>query len=138
MRRSIFAITSLGLIAFVGLAVSAREDKKPRYFEMREYIANPGKAEAMHKRFREHTCALFQKHGIELVGFWTPAGGENAENRLIYIVAFPGPETRDAMWKAFAEDPEWVKAKGESEKDGVLVGKVIQTFMNPTDYSPIR
>ena len=137
MRR-LTTVVILGLAALAGLAVSAQGDKKPRYFEMREYIANPGKAEAMHKRFREHTCALFKKHGMDLVGFWTPAGGENAENRLIYIVAFPDAGSSDKIWKAFAEDPEWVKAKGESEKDGVLVGKVIQTFLNPTDYSPIK
>ena len=47
-------------------------------------------------------------------------------------------EARDTSWKAFQSDPDWVKAKAESEKDGVLVNKVDQVFMTPTDYSPIK
>jgi hypothetical protein len=40
------------------------------------------------------------------------------------------------MWKAFAEDPEWIRVKTESEKDGALVEKVESTFMELTDFSP--
>jgi hypothetical protein len=32
---------------------------KERVFEMRTYYAAPGKMEALHARFREHTCKLF-------------------------------------------------------------------------------
>ena len=59
------------------------------------YHANPGKLEALHARFRDHTCKLFQKHGIELVGFWTPTQGEEAKNTLYYILAFPDAEATE-------------------------------------------
>ncbi len=42
------------------------------------------------------------------------------------------------MWNAFAGDPDWVKAKNESEKDGRLVDTVEQVFMTPADYSPVK
>ena len=127
----------------VAVTAFAQEEKKPeaptrRFFEMRTYVANAGKIEALHARFRNHTLPLFKKHGMEVVGFWTPTSGEDADRTLIYLMAYPSPEAREASWKAFRADPDWVKAKAESEKDGVLVGKVIETFMNPTDYSPIR
>jgi hypothetical protein len=32
--------------------------------EMRTYFAANGKLEALHERFRSHTCALFAKHGL--------------------------------------------------------------------------
>jgi hypothetical protein len=32
----------------------------------------------------------------------------------------------------------WIKAKDESEKDGVLVKKVDSVYMSPTDYSPLK
>ena len=132
------------VIVFGVLAVlrlnAAEQGKKPassggRYFEMRTYHANPGKMDALNKRFREHTNRLFVKHGIDLVGYWEPV---DRKDTLIYILAYPNKEARDASWKAFQSDPDWVKAKAESEKDGVLVNKVDQVFMTPTDYSPIK
>jgi hypothetical protein len=75
---------------------------------------------------------------MELVGYWTPADSPESSNTLVYILAYPSREAREASWKAFREDPAWVKAKEESERDGVLVQKVDSKFMNPTDYSPIK
>lgn len=109
--------------------------KKDRYFEMRTYHANAGKMDALNARFRDHTNRLFQRHGIDLVGYWQPV---DQRDTLVYILAYPSKEARDASWKAFQDDPEWKKAKADSERDGVLVAKVDQVFMTPTDYSPIR
>jgi hypothetical protein len=141
MRKVACIGVLIGIVAAVAAASAARADdaaKGQRVFELRTYIANPGKLEALHKRFRDHTNALFKKHGIEIIGFWTPATGPAAKNTLIYIVAFPSVEAQKKAWDAFLNDPEWLKAKKESEVDGVLVGKVISQTLNPTDYSPIR
>ena len=83
---------------------------------------------------------LFEKHGITIIGFWVPTDGEKAKNTLIYIVAYPNREAREASWKAFQADPDWQKARAESEKDGPLLikGGVQSTFMTPTDFSPIK
>src|SRR5882672_8633671 len=105
---------------------------------MLTYFASPGKIQALHSRFRDHTCKLFEKHGMTNVGYWQQTSGDNAENILVYILAYPSKEAREASWKAFGADPDWVKAKAESEKDGVLVGKVISTFLKGTDYSAIK
>ncbi|HEY4313498.1 MAG TPA: NIPSNAP family protein [Pirellulales bacterium] len=115
-----------------------------RFFEMRTYIANEGKFEDLHKRFRDHTNRLFQKHGMELIGYWTPvadAKGEitdEAQRTLVYILAYPSREAREQSWKGFMGDPEWQAAYKESHKNGPLVGKVISQFLKPTDYSPIK
>ncbi len=141
MRVTIMAIAAVlwaGGTSCKSGATAGREGEKTRHFEMRTYVANEGKMEALHQRFRDHANRLLAKHGVELVGHWTVASGEGAGNTLIFILAYPSREAREASWRAFMEDPEWKKAKEESEKGGVLVGKVIQTFMVPTDYSPIR
>jgi len=39
-----------------------------RVFELRTYYAHPGKMEALHARFRDHTNKLFVKHGMTLIG----------------------------------------------------------------------
>ena len=59
-------------------------DQDTRVFEMRTYYAPAGKLDDLHKRFREHTLALFTKHGITNIGYWVPI--ENTENKLIYVV----------------------------------------------------
>jgi hypothetical protein len=130
------AVAALGVIGAAALGAPAKP--ADRVFEMRTYITNPGKMPALHARFRDHTNKFFVKHGMELVGYWSPTSGENKENTLIYILAYPSVEAKEKAWKDFAGDPDWVKAKAESEKEGGLVAKVISVMMSPTDYSPIK
>ncbi|MGO9108710.1 MAG: NIPSNAP family protein [Thermoguttaceae bacterium] len=120
------------------LAGAADAPSAGKVYELRVYHANPGKLEALHARFRDHTCKLFQKHGIELIGFWTPIQGEEAKNTLYYMIAFPDAQTQTKAWQAFRDDPDWKKAKADSEKEGVLVNKVDSTNLKATDYSPLR
>ena len=109
-----------------------------RVFELRIYHANPGKMKALHARFRDHTGKLFKKHGMTIIGYWSPTDTDEAEKKLYYILAYPSKEAAERSWKAFREDPDWVKAKDESEKDGKLVDKVESVYMSPTDYSPMK
>jgi hypothetical protein len=137
-----WALASLVGLAVSGLASAARAaDDQPasgRLFEMRTYIANDGKLADLHKRFREHTNGLFEKHGMTLIGYWTPVDGPEAANTLVYILAYPNREAREKSWKAFQADPDWQAARKASEVNGSLVKKVIQQFLTPTDYSPIK
>lgn len=109
-----------------------------RLFELRIYTANDGKLEALNDRFRNHTNKLFEKHGMELIGYWTPSEGEGVDNTLVYMLAYPNKEAREASWSAFLNDPDWKKAFAESRKDGALVKKVENRFLSPTDYSPLK
>jgi hypothetical protein len=131
----------LGLAGAAALTVTAGEKEKDvkkadtRYFELRTYHAAAGKMDALNARFRDHTNKLFKKHGMEIIAFWTDV---NKPDDLVYILAYPGKEAREKSWKAFREDPDWIKAKEESEKGGKLVEKVEEKFLTPTDYSPIK
>jgi len=142
MKRSIvtivFAAAVLAALLFSFAEVSKVLAADQRFFELRIYTANPGKLDALNARFRNHTNKLFVKHGMQLVGYWTPADGPESANTLIYILAYPSREAREASWKAFQNDPDWKTARAESEKDGRLVGKVESKFLNPTDYSPLK
>jgi hypothetical protein len=109
-----------------------------RVFELRTYYAAPGKMTALHARFRDHTCKLFKKHGMTIIGFWSPTDSEEAEKKLVYILAFPSREAAEKSWEAFLNDPDWKEVKAASEKDGTLVTKVESVFVKATDYSPIK
>ena len=118
-----------------GSKVSADEGLKARVFEMRTYTTAEGRLSVLHKRFREHTNYLFVKHGMTLIGYWTPT---DKPETLVYILAYPDMDARKKSWKGFMGDEAWKKAWAASKQDGPVVTKVESQFLNPTDYSPIR
>ena len=119
--------------------VSPSIAKESRCFELRTYFAAPGKIEALNARFRDHTCALFKKHGMEIVGFWVPTDQEQgAENKLVYMLIHQSREAAKQSWKDFGNNPEWQKARTESEVNGKLTEKVESVFLSATDYSPLK
>ena len=97
------------------------------YFEIRKYYANEGKLPDLIKRFEDHTMRLFEKSGMENIVYLVPV--ENTDNSMTYILGYPDEKSRDIMWGKFGNDPEWQKAKKESEVNGGLVKSVDQTFM---------
>ncbi len=116
----------------------AKADQTPQLFELRIYTAAPGKMEALHKRFRDHTLRLFEKHGIKSIGYWT-AADEQKQERLYYIVAYPDRASRQKMLiKGIAADPEFHQAVAESDKDGKLTTEIESVLLTPTEYSALK
>jgi hypothetical protein len=111
-----------------------------RVFELRTYTTPPGKLDALKARFRDHTVKLFEKHGMTNIGYWVPQDAPQKDNTLVYLLAHSSREAAAKSWAAFRTDPDWVKAKAESEKDGPLTiqGGVTSVFLDPTDFSAIK
>jgi hypothetical protein len=106
--------------------------KDSRCFELRTYTLQGGSiADALHGRFRDHTIALFQKHGMTVIGFWQPVA---RPDQLVYILAYRDAAARDSAWAAFSADPAWMKTRTEIPVNV----QVDNTFMVATDYSPIK
>jgi len=126
MRSSKYLVS----FAVAGFAQS----KDTRYFELRIYYAASGKLPALVTRFTDHTTRIFEKHGMQNIGYWVPV--TNDKNALYYILAYPDKDARDKSWKAFGADPEWTKVKDASETSGKLVDSVTSVFMNATDILP--
>ena len=106
-----------------------------RVFELRTYVALEGKLPNLLARFRDHTVKLFEKHGMQNIGYWVP---KDQPNTLIYIVAHKSQDAAKASWDAFRQDPVWVKARTESEASGKIVDKVTSVFMDPADFSKLK
>src|SRR5690242_11432784 len=101
-------------VILAGCAMSGPRDGKTmeppapaaeRVFELRTYTASPGKLAALHARFRDHTNALFRKHGMTVIGFFSPTEGERQQDTLVYLLAFPDRAAREHSWQAFRDDP---------------------------------
>jgi hypothetical protein len=105
-----------------------------RYFEMRIYYCYPGRLDALVERFQNHTTRIFEKHGMENIGYWLPA--KNDRNALYYILAYPSKEARDKSWADFSADPEWKEVATKSEVSGKIVESVTSVFMNASDLLP--
>jgi hypothetical protein len=120
--------------ALTALSPGTAKADDTRCYEMRIYYAMPGKLEALNTRFRDHTCKLFEKHGMVNIGYWLPMS--NPENKLVYLLAYPDRKAREKAWKEFMADPDWQTAYKESEKDGKLVAKADSIFLAATDFSP--
>ncbi|HTL54297.1 MAG TPA: NIPSNAP family protein [Candidatus Limnocylindrales bacterium] len=125
----------LSLLALIwACMLSTGLAQENRFFEMRTYYAAPGKLDDLLARFKNHTTALFEKHGIQNIGYWVPL--TNSENKLIYLLAYPNREACEKSWKEFFADPDWQQVAKESEKNGKLVAKVESIYMQPTEFSP--
>src|SRR6266478_3843265 len=126
MKTVVGAIVALS-IAFAGLthyAAKGDENMDTRVFELRTYSATPGKIDALHARFRDHTLKLFEKHHMTVVGFWRPTDEEQAKRQLVYLLAFPSRQAAAKSWMDFQADPEWKAVKETSEKNGGLVERI--------------
>ena len=134
MKKNLSRIVAATLLAVATITPSSFAD----VFELRTYTTNEGKLEALNARFRDHTVALFKKHGIESVGYWVPTDAEKSKNTLIYVIKHASRDAAQTSWKAFISDPEWKKVAAESQKDGKILSKRPESvYMDTTDYSPI-
>jgi hypothetical protein len=141
---------------------------RERVFELRTYIASPNNLDNLNARFRNHTLKLFEKHGMTNIAYWTvakddkttverlmtalsPLGEDKVDAEatapaapaaLVYLLAHQSKEARDKSFDAFRADPNWLKARSESEAKagGSLTAKdgVKSIMMKATDYSPIK
>ena len=128
-------LASAAVAAFLSPVVA---DEPSPVYELRIYTCNEGKLPDLLARFRDHTCALFEKHGITNIGYWTPIHAEDgADTTLLYVLKHDSREAAKASFKAFGQDPEWKAAREASEANGKILAKPPQSvFMKATDFSP--
>jgi hypothetical protein len=133
------SLAAAALFNMTAPLLHAAEDA--RLFELRIYVTNEGKLPDLLARFRDHTVKLFEKHGIQNIGYWVPIEKEEgSENTLYYLIAHKSREGADAAWAEFRKDPEWQAAAKASEANGkILARKPDAIFLKTTDFSsPIK
>ena len=129
MKYTMLALLVLGAVAQGAAAQDGR------VFEMRTYTAHPGKLDALNARFRNHTLAIFKKHGMENVIYLAPQDAPLKDSTLIYIISHANRDQAKKNWAEFGADPEWQKVAAES---GIGRIKIDSVYADPTDYSPMK
>jgi len=107
-------------------------------FELRVYHAVPGKVPALQARFRNTVMKLFTKHDMKSVGYWVPQDAPASDNTFLYILAHPSRDEAKKHWAELQADPEFKEAIKAEQTDAKLVEKVDSTYMDPTDFSPMK
>lgn len=126
-----------GLLAAPRLGV-AQAQTAAKVYELRTYTAPDGKLADLHRRFRDHTLRLFQKHGMTNVIYLAPMDAPASQNTLVYLLSHQSREAAKASWDGFRNDPEWKKVASETQVNGPIVTKVDSLFLQATDYSPMK
>ncbi len=136
MSHAFTAMLMLGVV--LASASSAPAQSSGPVYELRIYTTLEGKLPALLARFREHTTRIFEKHGMENVGYWVPADPPKSQNTLYYILRHKNREAAKASWDAFRNDPEWLQARKDSEAAGKIVDHVESVFLSATDFSKLK
>lgn len=104
-------------------------------YELREYTAVPGAAEALNERFARDTLDIFVSNGIHVLGFWHEAGDPG---RIVYLAAFADEQERSNAWARFKADETWQRVKAESEAGGPIVAEQNSRVLEAPDYWTAR
>lgn len=102
-------------------------------YELREYIAVPGRFQAVVERFQTCSIPLFAKYEMGLVYLGSTSLGENSFNELVYALRFEDAADMERKWAAFLGDPEWAAAVASSEADGPLIETLKRRLIDPGD-----
>ena len=108
-----------------------------KIYELRVYTCLTGRLPALSKRFETKTLKIWEKHGIKQAGFFTTMIGESNQE-LTYFLAWDSLAEREKKWGAFMTDPDWMKARAESEADGQIVGNIVSQILTPTAFSAVK
>jgi hypothetical protein len=109
-----------------------------RVFELRTYHLHPGRVDAINARFRDHTQALFEKHGMTNATYWYTVEKGGEQTKLVYLLAHKDEATGKESFKKFGADPAWIFVRDASEEDGKIVQKVESLYMKTLPFSPMK
>jgi hypothetical protein len=109
------------------------EAEAGQVYELRTYIALPGKWDELLTQFREHLVKIFADHNIRCHGFWKDHEREDA---LVYLAShFGNPEDN---WNAFRADPRWAAIRQASSTGDQIISSYESRFLTPVDIEVVH
>jgi hypothetical protein len=106
--------------------------------ELRVYRALPGRLPLLIDRFKDRTTKIWDRLGIQHVGFWTTMIGDSESSDLTYLLAWESLADRETRWGVFLKDAEWLQVRAESEKGGPLYENIKSQLLQPTSFSRLK
>ena len=123
----------------VAIAAADAVQQPGGVFQLRTHTTRPGQLDALLARFREHDVPLLKRHGVRIIGAWTPFDRPDSEHTLITLLHHANRAQADANWRALHADPAWRAAAEDSASAGKLLAAPPQDlYLRALDLSPIR
>jgi len=140
MKASYVLAFLCGAAVILGVSALSGSNAESRHhvYELRLYHVKEGKIDALRARFGNYTDAIFKRHNMKSIGYWSPEDAPDSQNLFIYILEHPSRQEAEKNWAGFQADLEWQKVKAESEAHGALVDHIDHYFMDPTSFSALR
>ncbi len=128
-----FRIFSL-LILFLMISSQSLAQDKPLY-ELQTYFVKEGRVAEVLGLMEKHAVPNMKKHGIDLVGAWTPV--DASDERVVLLVQHKNKDAATSAWQGFQNDAEWKEAMGKvTASGGNPISRVNRFYLAETDYSP--
>jgi hypothetical protein len=102
-------------------------------YEIREYIAVPGRFPALVEIFNDHTIRLFAKHQMDLAAVGVNWVGENCFNGLTYTMRFEDAGDLERKWAGYLRDPEFLAVAEANDVGGPVVQSMQRRLI---DHAP--
>jgi hypothetical protein len=134
------AVFAVGFAAghWFGGGHEAHAQGRAKVFELRTYTSPEGRLDDLVARFRNDTVRIFEKHGMDNVGYWVPTDTPASSNTLVYILGHDNRDAATKSWAAFRDDPEWKAVAERTQANGPIVTKVESVFLEATDFSALK
>lgn len=132
-------IQSSLLVPIEGMPKLEKPDAaKSRLLNLRIYESHNERAgKKKIEMFNKGELGIFRRVGLTPVFFGETIIGANLPN-LTYLLVFPDDAGREAAWKKFRDDEEWLKLKAIPEyADKEIVSRITNKLLTPTAYSEI-
>lgn len=131
-------IETLKLVAPASAWKLVNNGKRPaRVFDLRLYARVPDKEAAFRDRWRDHAIRIYERHGMDNLGWWEATDTEHADV-MATLFAHESLDAINATIGAFHRDEEWIRIEKETEAGGKLRSSVTAYKLTPTDFSAIK
>lgn len=125
-------LSVLGIAVAMTAVPSLAEDRS--LYELQTYAVEDGRLGEVVEVMGDHAVPNWQRHGIELLGAWTPIN--SADARVVLLFKHADKATATSAWQAFQSDADWRTAIGQLAASGNPIQRVNRFFLTATDYSP--
>lgn len=105
-------------------------------FEIREYVAVPGRLPAIVELFNNHTSRLLGRYDVELVSAGTTLIGEHSFGEFVYTLRFADLAELESKWGQILADPEFGEAFATAEQSGPLIQTMRRRVIDGSPTAP--
>jgi gluconolactonase len=138
IEKACSKIETIALVSPADQWKLSNNNKRPRRaIDLRLYTRSPEKEAAFRDRWRDHAVRIYERHGMDNLGWWE-ATGEGQAAIMVTLFAHESVDAINSTIGAFHKDEEWIAIEKETEAGGKLRTAARAYKLLPTDFSPIK